>query len=59
MIYAALTGSNGGLNKGAKVNDAGVKMLLDLRNEFSGSDKKLTDTKKYTDTTYYDKAMKK
>jgi ABC-type nitrate/sulfonate/bicarbonate transport system substrate-binding protein len=58
-IYAALTGSNGGLNKGAKVNDAGVKMLLDLRNEFSGSDKKLTDTKKYVDTTYYDKAMKK
>jgi len=58
-IYAALTGGNGGLNKGAKVNDAGVKMLLDLRNEFSGSDKKLTDTKKYVDTTYYDKAIKK
>ena len=58
-IYAALTGGNGGLNKGAKVNDAGVKMLLDLRNEFSGSDKKLTDTKKYVDTTYYDKALKK
>jgi len=58
-IYAALTAGNGGLNKGAKVNDAGVKMLLDLRNEFSGSDKKLTDTKKYVDTTYYDKAMKK
>ena len=37
-IYAALTGGNGGLNKGAKVNDPGVKMLLDLRNEFSGSD---------------------
>jgi hypothetical protein len=55
----ALTGGNGGLNKGAKVNDAGVKMLLDLRNEFSGSDKKLTDTKKYVDTTYYDKAIKK
>ena len=32
-IYAALTGGNGGLNKGAKVNDAGVKMLLDLRND--------------------------
>ena len=58
-IYAALTAGNGGLNKGAKVNDAGVKMLLDLRNEFSGSDKKLTDTKKYVDTSYYDKAMKK
>jgi ABC-type nitrate/sulfonate/bicarbonate transport system substrate-binding protein len=58
-IYAALTGNNGGLNKGAKINDAGVKMLLDLRNEFSGSDQKLTDTKKYADTTYYDKATKK
>ncbi|MEA2985005.1 MAG: hypothetical protein QOD94_1259 [Alphaproteobacteria bacterium] len=58
-IYAALTSGQGGLNKGAKVNDPGVKMLLDLRNEFSGSDKKLTDTKKYVDTSYYDKAMKK
>jgi ABC-type nitrate/sulfonate/bicarbonate transport system substrate-binding protein len=58
-IYMAMTSGKGGLNKGAKVNDAGVKMLLDLRNEFSGSDKKLTDTKKYVDTTYYDKAMKK
>jgi ABC-type nitrate/sulfonate/bicarbonate transport system substrate-binding protein len=58
-IYAALTAGNGGLNKGAKVNDAGVKMLLDLRNEFSGSPTKLTDTKKYVDTTYYEKAMKK
>ena len=36
-IYAALTSGKGGLNKGAKVNDPGVKMLLDLRNEFSGS----------------------
>ena len=58
-IYVAMTSGKGGLNKGSKVNDAGVKMLLDLRNEFSGSDKKLTDTKKYVDTTYYDKAMKK
>jgi ABC-type nitrate/sulfonate/bicarbonate transport system substrate-binding protein len=58
-IYAAMTGGKGGLNKGAKVNDAGVKMLLDLRNEFSGSPTKLSDTKKYVDTTYYDKALKK
>ncbi len=58
-IYVAMTSGKGGLNKGAKVNLDGVKMLLDLRNEFSGSDKKLTDTKKYIDTTYYDKAMKK
>ena len=34
-------------------------MLLDLRNEFSGSPTKLTDTKKYVDTTYYEKAFKK
>jgi ABC-type nitrate/sulfonate/bicarbonate transport system substrate-binding protein len=58
-IYTAMTSGKGGLNKGAKVNIDGVKMLLDLRNEFSGSDKKLTDTKKYIDTTYYDKATKK
>jgi ABC-type nitrate/sulfonate/bicarbonate transport system substrate-binding protein len=58
-IYAALTSGKGGLNRGAKVNDPGVKMLLDLRNEFSGSPTKLTDTKKYVDTTYYEKALKK
>lgn len=58
-IYAALTSGKGGLNKGAKVNDPGVKMLLDLRNEFSGSSTKLSDTKKYVDTAYYEKAMKK
>jgi ABC-type nitrate/sulfonate/bicarbonate transport system substrate-binding protein len=58
-IYAAMTAGKGGLNKGARVNLDGVNMLLDLRNEFSGSDKKLTDTKKYIDTTYYDKAIRK
>jgi ABC-type nitrate/sulfonate/bicarbonate transport system substrate-binding protein len=59
VIYTAMTAGKGGLNKGSKVNDDGVKMLLDLRNQFSGSDKKLTDTKKYVDTTYYEKATKK
>ena len=58
-IYAAMTSGQGGLNKGAKVNMDGVKMLLDLRNEFSGSPTKLTDTKKYIDTTYYEKAVAK
>jgi ABC-type nitrate/sulfonate/bicarbonate transport system substrate-binding protein len=58
-IYAAMTGGKGGLNRGSKVNIDGVKMLLDLRNQFSGSDKKLTDPNKYIDVTYYDKAMKK
>ncbi len=56
-IYAELTTGKGGLNRGAKMNFDGVKMLLDLRNEYSGSDKKLTDPYKYVDMSYYDKAM--
>jgi ABC-type nitrate/sulfonate/bicarbonate transport system substrate-binding protein len=55
-IYAELTAGKGGLNRGAKMNFDGVKMLLDLRNQYSGSDKKLTDPNKYVDVTYYEKA---
>jgi ABC-type nitrate/sulfonate/bicarbonate transport system substrate-binding protein len=55
-IYAAMTTGKGGLNKGAKINIDGVKMLLSLRNEFSGSPIKLSDPYKYVDLTYYDKA---
>lgn len=56
-IHAAMTGGKGGLNRGAKVNMEGVRMLLELRNKFSGSDKKLTDPNKYIDTGYYEKEM--
>jgi ABC-type nitrate/sulfonate/bicarbonate transport system substrate-binding protein len=57
--YTEMVTSKGGLNKGAKINADGVKMLLTLRNELSGSDKKLTDPSKYVDMSYYDKAMAK
>jgi hypothetical protein len=54
-----MTTSKGGLNRGAKINIDGVKMLLQLRNEFSGSPQKLSDPYKYIDLTYYEKAMGK
>ncbi|MEA2975996.1 MAG: hypothetical protein QOF19_1516 [Alphaproteobacteria bacterium] len=57
--YTEMVTSKGGLNKGAKINADGVKMLLTLRNELSGSDKKLTDPLKYVDMSYYEKAMAK
>jgi ABC-type nitrate/sulfonate/bicarbonate transport system substrate-binding protein len=57
--YTEMVTSKGGLNKGAKINMDGAKMLLTLRNELSGSDKKLTDPSKYVDMSYYEKAMAK
>ncbi len=58
-IYAAMTSGKGGLNPGARINIDGVKMLLDLRNQYSGSDTKLSDPYKYVDLTYYEKATGK
>jgi ABC-type nitrate/sulfonate/bicarbonate transport system substrate-binding protein len=55
-IYQSMVASKGGLNRGAKMNIEGVKMLLTLRNDLSGSDKKLTDPFKYVDLSYYEKA---
>lgn len=54
--YTEMVTSKGGLNRGAKLNMDGVKTLLDLRNELSGSDKKLTDPSRYVDLTWYAKA---
>jgi ABC-type nitrate/sulfonate/bicarbonate transport system substrate-binding protein len=55
-VYTSMTTSKGGLNRGAKMNMDGVKMLLTLRNDLAGSDKKLTDPTKYVDLSYYQKA---
>jgi ABC-type nitrate/sulfonate/bicarbonate transport system substrate-binding protein len=55
-IYTSMVASKGGLNRAAKMNMEGVKMLLTLRNDLSGSDKKLTDPTKYVDLSYYEKA---
>jgi len=55
-VYTSMTASKGGLNRGARMNMDGVKMLLTLRNELSGSDRKLTDPTKYVDLSYYEKA---
>ena len=54
--YTEMVTSKGGLNKGARINMEGVKMLLELRNELSGSPRKLTDASKYIDLTWYEKA---
>ena len=55
-IYTQMVGSKGGLNRGAKMNMEGVKMLLTLRNDLAGSAKKLTDPYRYVDLSYYEKA---
>jgi hypothetical protein len=48
--------SKGGLNRGARINMEGVKMLLTLRNGSAGATRQLTDPAKYVDLSYYDKA---
>ena len=58
-IHAALTAGKGGLNRGARMNIEGVKMLLDLRNEYGGSGARLTDPYKYIDLSFYEKATGK
>jgi ABC-type nitrate/sulfonate/bicarbonate transport system substrate-binding protein len=55
-IYGEMTTSKGGLNRGARMNMEGVKMLLSLRNDLAGSDKKLSDPSKYVDLSYYERA---
>jgi len=56
VVYAALTNANSGLNRKAELNIEGVKTLLDLRNESSGTN--LHDPSKYIDLSYYEKAIK-
>jgi ABC-type nitrate/sulfonate/bicarbonate transport system substrate-binding protein len=57
--YDEMVTSKGGLNKGAKINLDGVKMLLALRNELSGSNKQLDDVSKYIDISFYEQALAK
>ena len=52
--YTEMVTSKGGLNRGARINMDGVKMLLSLRNEHTGT--QLTDAGKYIDLSYYEKA---
>jgi ABC-type nitrate/sulfonate/bicarbonate transport system substrate-binding protein len=54
--YTEMVTSKGGLNRGAKINMEGVKMLLTLRNEVAGAGKQITDANKYIDTSFYEKA---
>jgi ABC-type nitrate/sulfonate/bicarbonate transport system substrate-binding protein len=54
--YTEMVTSKGGLNRGAKINMDGVKMLLTLRNEVAPAGKQLTDPGKYIDLSYYEKA---
>jgi ABC-type nitrate/sulfonate/bicarbonate transport system substrate-binding protein len=54
--YTEMVTSKGGLNRRGAMNMDGVKMLLALRNELSGSPVKLNDPNKYIDLSYYAKA---
>ena len=55
--YNEMVTSKGGLNRRGAMNMAGVRVLLDLRNELSGSSRKLNDPNKYVDLSYYQKAI--
>lgn len=55
-VYTDLVNGKGGLNRRAKMNMDGVKMLLSLRNQFGEPKKTLTDPGKYVDLSYYEKA---
>lgn len=57
--YDEMVTSKGGLNRGARINLDGIKMLLTLRNESPGATKQLTDPNKYIDLSYYEKALVK
>jgi hypothetical protein len=54
--YTEMVTSKGGSIRSARINMDGVKVLLALRNELSGSSKQLTDPSKYVDLSYYEKA---
>jgi ABC-type nitrate/sulfonate/bicarbonate transport system substrate-binding protein len=54
--YTEMVTSKGGLNRGARINMEGVKMLLTLRNEVAGAGKQITDANKYIDLSFYEKA---
>ncbi len=56
VVYAALTGGPGGLDREARIDPAGVKTLLDLRSYYTK--KSFTDPNKYSDLTWYNKAKK-
>jgi len=55
--YNEMVTSKGGLNRRGAMNMDGVRMLLALRNELSGSGRKLTDPNKYLELSYYQKAV--
>jgi ABC-type nitrate/sulfonate/bicarbonate transport system substrate-binding protein len=55
--YNEMVTSKGGLNRRGAMNMDGVRMLLTLRNELSGSGRQLTDPSKYVDLSYYQKAI--
>lgn len=56
-IYKSLTQGAGGLNQKAEINMAGMKTVLALRDEYAKPKKTLTDPTKYSDLSYYKKAL--
>ena len=56
IIYTSLTTGAGGLNRHAEIKDAGVATVLKLRSRYAEPKKTLTDTHKYYDMSFYEKA---
>lgn len=57
--YDVLLDSKAGFTRGAALDEAGVRTVLDLRSEYGEPNKKLTEPGRYYDLGYYRKALAK
>jgi ABC-type nitrate/sulfonate/bicarbonate transport system substrate-binding protein len=55
--YDVLLADQGGFDRGAAIDEAGVRTVLQLRSEYGQPKKPLTDPSRYYDPTYYTRAQ--
>lgn len=55
--YDVLLGETGGFERQAKLDIDGIRTVLELRSQYGRPQKTLTDPHKYTDLTWYERAM--
>jgi hypothetical protein len=55
--YDVLLAEKGGFDRKARLDPQGIATVLALRSEYGRPQKTLTDTGKYSDTSYYDAAV--
>ena len=54
-----LTAASGGLSPTGALDIAGIKVVLDLRNQYAVPRQKLDDPYRYVDTSYFEEAGKR